>query len=163
MEKQAKGTYRVRESFDPANKMLANITCAAIAKFKYSTKFQTHVETRHANCRPCDVTFEIWVRFIFCQRKFIFALGLKEEENKCSICHLTHISSIQINRHTLYSHYVAGTRLGTLDAKTSEAYMSPPPGLLIQQEKQMCPAWWADTQRWVLDLGFNGQKCRRTL
>lgn len=59
MEKQAKGTYRVRESFDPANKMLANITCAAIAKFKYSSKFQTQAETRRANCRPCDVMFEI--------------------------------------------------------------------------------------------------------
>jgi hypothetical protein len=106
--------------------------------------------------------FEIWVRFIFCQRKVIFASGLKEEKNKCSICHLTHISSIQINRHTLYSYYVAGIKLSTLDAKISEAPTPPLPGLLIQQEKQMSPTRWADTQRCVLDLGFDGQKCRRT-
>ena len=59
MEKQAKGTYRMRESFDPANKMLSNITCAAIAKFKYSRNFETQAETRLANCCPCDVMFEI--------------------------------------------------------------------------------------------------------
>lgn len=59
MEKQAKGTYRMRESSDPANKMLANITHAAVAKFKYSSNFETQAETRLANCRPCDVMFKI--------------------------------------------------------------------------------------------------------
>lgn len=70
----------MRESFGSPNIMFALITLAADTKFKYSRYFKTKTETRTACCFLYDIVFKIWVRFIFFQCKFVFALGLKKKK-----------------------------------------------------------------------------------
>lgn len=94
----------MRESFDSANKIFAIRTCTVNANFNYSRYFKTKAETMHALFHLRDVTFEIGVRLIFCQLKFVFALGLKEEERKGFLHALIHLSSVQVNMYPLNSY-----------------------------------------------------------